>query len=40
MENINIIGVHSKIGLLVRVHEKAIYRGDCLKGGSLYSLQI
>ena len=31
MKNFNILGVHRKIQVLERVHEKSIYRGDCLK---------
>ena len=33
MKNFNILGVHGKIRVLRGVHEKPIYRGDCLKAG-------
>ena len=33
MKNFDIFGVHWKIQLLGKVHEKPIYRGDCLKKG-------
>ena len=31
MKHFNIMGVHRKIGFLGGVHEKPIYRGNCLK---------
>ena len=42
MKNFNIFGAHGKIRVLGGgVHEKPIYRGDCLKTvGGLDSLQI
>ena len=39
MKNFNIFGVHWKIRLLGGL-EKPIYRGECLKRGSLDSLLI
>ena len=33
MKNFNILEVHGKIRVLRGVHEKPIYRGDCLKAG-------
>ena len=33
MKNFSILGVHWKIWLLGEVHEKLIYRGDCIEMG-------
>ena len=40
MKDFYIFGVHWKIQFLGGVHEKPIYRGDCLKRVGLDSLQI
>ena len=44
MKNFNVFGVHGKIRFLeAGVHEKPIYRGNCVKGGGeggLDSLQV
>ena len=40
MKHFKILGIHGRIRFLGGVHEKPIYRGDCLKKGGLDNLQI